>query len=130
MELSALLDAAGTATPDRRIEWRDRIAAHGAAAIEGVRPWLASPVLAAFAIRVIERAGTNGDAVLAARVLRSARSTVPPAAKGDVDWALQQLKLRNRPAPAVASPQTAVASTKPILRERPLGTTVLRTRAH
>jgi hypothetical protein len=94
MDLLVLLHQAETASPTQRIEWRDRIAAHGARAIEGVRPWLASPALAAFAIRVIERAGTNGDATQATKVLRSARSKVPPAAKGDVDWALKQLRHR------------------------------------
>lgn len=94
MDLLELLRQAETASPMQRIEWRDRIAAHGARAIEGVRPWLASPVLAAFAIRVIERAGTNGDATHATEVLRSARSRVPPVAKADVDWALKQLRHR------------------------------------
>lgn len=97
MELSALLSKAGTATPDRRIELRDRIAAHGAPAIEAVRPWLANPILAAFAIRVIERAGTNGEASQAVEVLRSARSTMPAVVKGDLDWALKRLRLRIQP---------------------------------
>jgi hypothetical protein len=94
MDLLALLNEAETAPPMHRIEWRDRIAAHGARAIDGVRPWLASPVLAAFAIRVIERAGANGNAPHATKVLRSARSKVPPAAKADVDWALKELRHR------------------------------------
>lgn len=97
MELSALLSKAGAATPDRRIELRDRIAAHGAPAIEAVRPWLASPVLAAFAIRVIERAGTDGEAPEAIEVLRAARSTMPAVVMGDLDWALKRLRQRIQP---------------------------------
>lgn len=134
MELLALLNEAETASPMHRIEWRDRIANHGVRAIEGVRPWLASPVLAAFAIRVIERAGTNGEAELATQVLRSARSTVPLAVKGDVDWALQILRhriLRHRATQSGPSsaPPPARPSAHPVRRERPHLSTVARRRA-
>jgi len=130
MELSALLQAAETASPMDRIEWRDRIAAYGDRAIEGVRPWLASPTLAAFAVRVIERAGTNGEAVLAARVLRSARATVPPVVAGDVDWALQQLRQRTAQSvsPGAPVPQ-AEPSPRPVRQSRPSPSTVARRRA-
>ena len=130
MELLALLSEAETASPMHRIEWRDRIAAHGDRAIEGVRPWLASPVLAAFAIRVIERAGTNGDAPHATQVLRSARSTVPLAMKGDVDWALHLLRQRaaQSVAPSSAAPP-ARPSAHPVRWERPHLSTVARRRA-
>lgn len=107
MELAALVHGAETASPMDRITWRDRIAAHGPRAIEAVRPWLADPVLAAFAIRVIERAGTNGAADQAVAVLRSARATVPAPEKGDVDWALKQLRLRMQPEPETAPKPTA-----------------------
>ncbi|MBF6605209.1 MAG: hypothetical protein IVW53_06455 [Chloroflexi bacterium] len=111
-----------------RIEWRDRIAAHGARAIEGVRPWLVKPTLAAFAIRVIERAGTNGETPLAIEVLRSARSTVPPAEKGDIDWSLHQLRLRSKPAPATVPSPTPATPTRQVHRERPHLSTVARRR--
>lgn len=94
MDLAPLLEEAEAASPANRIELRDRIAAHGSRAIEGVKPWLADPVLAAFAIRVIERAGTNGEAEHASQVLRSARTKVSKAVKGDIDWALHQLRAR------------------------------------
>lgn len=116
MKLALLLEEARTASPARRIEWRDRIAAFGPRAIEGVKPWLSSPVLAAFAIRVIERAGAAGETTLAAGVLRSARTTVPPAVAGDIDWALQQLRATSQPtgssdpAPARAKPAAPVRS--------------------
>jgi hypothetical protein len=93
MQLSALLQEAESASPTQRIEWRDRIAAHGARAIEEVRPWLRSPALAAFAVRVIERAGVEGEPDLAIEALKSSRSKVPAPVKGDVDWALRRLKV-------------------------------------
>lgn len=128
MELAVLVSKAGRATPDRRIELRDRIAAYGAPAIEAVRPWLADPVLAAFAIRVIERAGTNGDAAHAMKVLRSARSTLPAVVKGDLDWALKQLRPRAQPTTSTARP--AIAHSDWIVRgERPQLSTVARRRA-
>ena len=108
MQLASLLEQARTASPASRIEWRDRIAAFGPRAIEAVQPWLSSSVLAAFAIRVIERAGAASDPALAARILRAARADVPPAAAGDIDWALTQLKAASQ-TPEAASPATPVA---------------------
>jgi hypothetical protein len=101
MELATLLHQAETASVDKRIERRDAIAAYGSRAIDGVQPWLASPSLAAFAIRVIERVGSNGEPVLASKVLRSARSKAPSAVSADIDWALKQIKVQSHPsAPA------------------------------
>ena len=102
MELAALLEQARCATPDRRIESRDGIAEYGALGIEGVRPWLVDGALAAFAVRVIERAGINGESALAAKVLRSARATVPPVVTEDVVWALEHLRAAARPKAAAA----------------------------
>jgi hypothetical protein len=115
MELAALLEDAQVAPPDRRIELRDRIAAHGAAAIEGVLPWLESDRLAAFAVRVIECVGVNGEPAVATKVLRSARTRVPANVTGDVDWALQRLKAVLRPAP----PPRAAAPPAPSPRREP-----------
>ena len=117
--LATLLREAQAASPTNRIEWRDRIAGHGVRGIEGVRPWLADPVLAAFAIRVIEKAGANGELAPAIEVLRSARNTVPPAVRADLEWALQQLKLRGQPEPAVAPPANPPVAARPVRRERP-----------
>ena len=115
MELAALLQEAQAAPRDRRIEWRDPIAVHGAGAIEGVRPWLADGELAAFAVRVIEQAGIGGERELAAKVLRSARTRVPEDVSGDVVWALQRLKSTSRPAQPerVAAPASAPARREP-----------------
>lgn len=128
--LETLLDKARTEPPGCRIEYRDRIAAHGAEGIEGVRPWLLTPDLAAFAVRVIERAGSNGEPVLAARVLRSARKGAPEAVTGDIEWALAQIRLACRRAKQSA-PAVAVVPVAPAAagrQERPHLSTVPRRR--
>lgn len=131
MKLSTLLKEAEVASPMARIEWRDKIAEHGADAIEAVGPWLEDGVLAAFAIRVIERAGTNGHLALATQVLRSARSRVPERERGDVDWALQRLRARSHAEVEVTrSPEPApVAAARPVTRERAYLSAVARRRA-
>lgn len=126
MTLTDLLEQARSAAPDRRIEWRDRIAAHGALAIEAVDPWLADTALAAFAVRVIERVGALGEPDLAGRALRAARSRVPAQVRSDVDWALQRLRAAMRAAPPKSA---ASASVRPARLERPRFTTVARRRS-
>ena len=91
-DLTGLLARARRAGPAHRIEWRDRIAAHGRPAIEAIRPWLAEPRLAAFAIRVIERVGRSGERDVAVEVLRRDRLQVDPRIRPDIDWALVNLK--------------------------------------
>jgi hypothetical protein len=90
--LAALLVDARGADPAHRIDWRDPIAAHGAAAIEAVSPWLKDPNLAAFAIRVITRAGLDGQREVAQAALRQARRRLDPRLRADADWALGVLK--------------------------------------
>jgi hypothetical protein len=114
MLLTALLEEARTTPPSRRIELRDPIAAHGAIAIERVRPWLEDDSLAAFAVRVITSAGVHGEPALAMKVLRSARSRVPAGVTGDVDWALQYVKASTRP--ARPAPATAAPAVRPAAR--------------
>jgi hypothetical protein len=127
MQLAILLAEAHEAGPDRRILWRDPIAAFGERAIEGVRPWLSDRVLAAFAIRVIARAGEQGQSVEASRVLRVARSTLPPHLQADIDWALARL----RAATGLASRTSSVpppSPSDPPVRERQRFATVARRR--
>jgi hypothetical protein len=114
-ELATLLEQAQSAPPGRRIESRDPIAAFGPLAIEGVRPWLTDDALAAFAVRVIEKVGIDGEAALATEALRAARKRVPEAVTGDVEWALERLKAASRPAPAPA-PTPAAAAPRPAPR--------------
>jgi hypothetical protein len=117
MELATLLEEARMASPGQRIEWRDRIVAHGPQAIEGVRPWLADDVLAPFAVRVIEHAGLAGNDELAAKVLRGARKKAPEAVTGDIEWALRHLREASRP-PAPTPPTRTPAGGNP-RREAP-----------
>jgi hypothetical protein len=118
-ELTALLAAAAAASLTDRIEWRDRIAAHGVRGIEAVGPWLDDPKLAAFAVRVIERAGETGEAASASRILRSARTRATPAIARDIDWALRRLKLRSRPTPSNEDPMTLPLHREPV-RKQPI----------
>jgi hypothetical protein len=100
MELATLLHQAEAASASVRIERRDAIAAFGPRAIEAVSPWLKSPKLAAFAIRVIEQVGVGGEPLLASKALRSARAVVPAHVSGDIAWALEHIKAQGRPLPA------------------------------
>lgn len=116
MLLTALLEEARTTPPSRRIELRDPIAAHGAIAIERVRPWLEDDALAAFAVRVITSAGVHGEPALAMQVLRSARSRVPARVAPDVDWALLHVKASTKPAPPAPVTQAAAPAARPAAR--------------
>jgi hypothetical protein len=75
-----------------RIEWRDRIAEHGAAAIDVVSPWITDPKLSAFAVRVIEATAKFGERDAAISALMSVRRVAPDATiVGDIGAALQRL---------------------------------------
>ncbi len=97
--LESLLQAAEEAAPDRRIELRDAIAAHGEAAIKGVSPWLTDPALGAFAVRVIRKAVDADTAVdvetrdVALASLRSAKSSAgSDGIMRDIEEAIKALK--------------------------------------
>ena len=123
--LEALLDEARSAAPGRRIEWRDPIAAYGDRGIEAVSPWLADSVLAPFAVRVIDRAGLDGHAEAATRVLKESRKRAPEGLRGDIDWALRRLQAAGRPEAAKPSAPASV----PARPARPRSTTAPRGRA-
>lgn len=126
--LAALIDRAEHADPADRIDLRDPIAAHGAAAIEAVAPWLKVPGLAAFAIRVIAKAGLDGEREAAQAALRAARRRMDARLRGDTDWALSVLRVApaSPPEPATRRPAAVrkveapryAAGTRP-LRSRP-----------
>jgi len=114
--LATLLARAEGADPANRIDLRDPIAAHGAAAIEAVAPWLKEPALAAFAIRVIARVGLDGERAAAQSVLRSARRRMDERLRADADWALSVLKVAP---PRAAEPTVARRTAAPRRAEAP-----------
>ena len=98
--LTSLLQAAAEAAPDRRIELRDAIAAHGEAAIKGVSPWLADPALGAFAVRVIRKAAAADTLDVALASLRAAKATAgSEGITRDIEEAIKVLKPPARRAP-------------------------------
>lgn len=115
--LAKLLKRAEDADPATRIDWRDPIAAHGAAALEALTPWLKVPTLAAFAIRVIARIGLDGERSAAQATLRQARRRLDERLRGDVDWALASLRVE-RPAQPPAVQRTLSAAAKRTERPR------------
>ena len=99
--LASLLQAAAEAAPDRRIEYRDSIAAHGEAGIKGVSPWLADPALGAFAVRVIRKAADAETLTVALASLRSAKTSAgSEAVARDIEEAIKALRPPARRAPA------------------------------
>jgi hypothetical protein len=92
-DLDDLLKAAEAAGPVNRIEYRDRIAAHGAAAIAPLRRWLQAGGPAAFAIRTLVKIAD--DPAIRPHVLDALRSVdrrlLPEATAMDVNDALGQL---------------------------------------
>jgi len=129
MQLEALLAEAQAASPDQRIEWRDRIAAYGDRGIEAVSPWLADDVLASFAVRVIDRAGLDGHAEAASLALRTWRRRAPEGARDDIEWSLHRIKAAGRAEASKPAKPSAVRAGRPVEREKPLSTIVIRRRA-
>lgn len=97
MQLTALLSQARTARPQTRIELRDSIAFFGSRAITEVAPWIVDPKLGAFAIRVILRAGQQGERDAALLALRAARRHISEASRHDLDWAIGTLQPAKQP---------------------------------
>jgi hypothetical protein len=85
---------AGAQAADRltRIQWRDRIAAHGPGAIDAVFEWAGDGEFGAFAVRVIEAVGKRGhqdEATEALVAIRSIGATV--AVRRDAAEAISRL---------------------------------------
>jgi hypothetical protein len=120
-EIVGLLAHARHAGPAHRIEWRDRIAAYGQPAIKAIVPWLDEPKLAAFAVRVIERAGQRGEPEreVAVQALRSARRAIDPCVRPDLEWVL--LHLREASPPRKAAIARNVPPARVVRAERPRG---------
>lgn len=116
--LQRLLIAAGEAPPDRRIEYRDPIAAYGGRAIDEMIQWAKDPGYVAFAIRVIGRAAEHGAMNEGLAALRQIAKASPQAViSGDVEAELRRLGAAKAPAPrkhrSPGSPRTPIATLGP-----------------
>jgi hypothetical protein len=90
--LEAALAGAQAADRLTRIEWRDRIAAHGVAAIDAVFEWAGDDELGAFAVRVIEAVGRLGHPDEATEALVAIRSIgATENVRGDAAEAISRL---------------------------------------
>lgn len=94
--LDALLDEVRRADRATRIELRDGIAEHGAAATSPMADWLDDREFAAFAVRVLERIGQmDGQLQPVIRALSEGHATAAtPAIAGDIEEALRRLGSR------------------------------------
>lgn len=72
-DLRTLIRAVEKASPATRIDYRDRLAAHGEPAIQAVGPWLRDPSFVRVAIRVV-RAAVKRDPSLAAIAMATLKS--------------------------------------------------------
>ena len=111
LDLQALLIAAGEAPPNQRINYRDPIARHGAVAVRQLESWLRDPMLAAFAVRTIARAGEFDARAEAVTVLRRALVDTESPIRDDIADALRRL----------GSPPRSTASSRTALPDRPVG---------
>jgi hypothetical protein len=105
--LEDLLAAARAEPRSSRIEHRDRLAAHGAAAITAVASWLWESELAAFAVRVIGRVGETNPAA-AIEALTAARPKASGVLKADIDDALRALGWKPPSTPAKPAPPVEI----------------------
>ncbi len=89
---------ASEAPPATRIDFRDPIARYGDVGIAAVRPWLRHPDLAAFAIRVIVRAGEMGATPTAVHVLAvESKTAMNEVVLRDLREGLDRLGARRAP---------------------------------
>jgi hypothetical protein len=98
--LDELLEAARRADPAARIEFRDRIAAHGGTAIGPMAEWVNDPRLGAFAVRVLQRIASDPASRGAAVAALSAadRRNLSPHVADDLAQALTSLRQTARAA--------------------------------
>jgi len=91
--LEQLLEQARREPRQTRILFRSPIAAHGAAAVEPMRGWLADKDLGAFSVRVLEEIARTGDRSAVA-ALQDGRSSPSATVRRDIDDALGRLGVR------------------------------------
>jgi len=97
-ELLALVEQAAAAAPDRRIDFRDQIAASGPAAITVMRQWVEVGRSPGFAVAVIEAVGRSADTSRALAALRGIRSK-DGGWTALIDAAIDRLESRKRSGP-------------------------------
>ncbi len=102
-ELARLLAAAAAADPGTRIEYRDRIAAYGSAAIWAMDSWVRDGGSAGFACVVIAAAAGSASATEAVKALRRLAASQPDWI-GVIEQAIARLDFRPSPAPARLEP--------------------------
>jgi hypothetical protein len=105
-ELGHLLEDAANAAPDVRIEYRDRVAAHGADAVVAMEAWVEEGRSPGFAIAVLEAVAKSGDDAGAASALRRIATKAPDWA----DLAQQALARIGASGRAAAAEQSQAAS--------------------
>lgn len=127
-ELGELLEQARREPKQTRISFRSGIAAHGAAAVEPVRGWLADKDLGAFAVRVLEAIARSGESSAVA-ALQEGRLSPSATVRQDIDDALGRLGVRpaafSSPGPtgrSVARSDGPPGSRVWLLRMVPVGT--------
>lgn len=89
--LQVLLERARTASPADRIELRDDVASHGAAAVEPLRGWLTDADLSRFAVRVLGKIAEKHDREIAVEALLEARDGASAVEWSDIAAELRRL---------------------------------------
>ena len=91
LTLDELLERARNTSGLVRLDWRDPIAAHGVAAIEAIKSWLADPGSGFFATIVIRRIGQSGHTEPALNALRDGIVAAPHHVREHIRTAIEQL---------------------------------------
>lgn len=89
--LRTLLERARTASPADRIELRDDVAGHGAAAVEPLREWLTDSDMSRFAVRALGKIAEKHDREIAVEALREARDGASAEQWADIAAELRRL---------------------------------------
>lgn len=93
-ELDDLLRRARAASPSDRVDFRDKIAAHGASAVEALIPWAEhAPDLGRFAVLVIGRAADAAGKSVVGAALKEIGETAPHL-RAEVDQQLERLRAK------------------------------------
>ena len=112
LTLEQAMTAAEKATPLTRIDFRDPIAHFGEEGITAVQPWLRRPELAAFAVRVITRAGELGSKRTAVAVLAvELKTAASESMVNDLQSGLHRLGATRLGSGGTASPKARARAT-------------------